>query len=110
MPIKPRTIPAATRAIPPKALLALSDAVRQRLGDAAVVLGTAVDGRVHLVWREVDGPRVRPPTTRGFGLHIIDSLIDYELGGDSRVDFEPTGLVCTLRFREPTPAWAADTA
>jgi alanyl-tRNA synthetase len=32
-----------------KALLALSDAVRQRLGDAAVVLGTAVDGRVHLV-------------------------------------------------------------
>ncbi|MGH2764259.1 MAG: alanine--tRNA ligase, partial [Thermoleophilaceae bacterium] len=33
----------------PKALLALSDAVRQRLGEAAVVLGTAVDGRVHLV-------------------------------------------------------------
>jgi alanyl-tRNA synthetase len=32
-----------------KALLALSDQVRQRLGDAAVVLGTAVDGRVHLV-------------------------------------------------------------
>ena len=32
-----------------KALLELSDAVRQRLGDSAVVLGTAVDGRVHLV-------------------------------------------------------------
>ena len=32
-----------------KTLLALSDAVRQRLGEAAVVLGTAVDGRVHLV-------------------------------------------------------------
>jgi alanyl-tRNA synthetase len=32
-----------------KALLELSDAVRQRLGDAAVVLGTAADGRVHLV-------------------------------------------------------------
>jgi alanyl-tRNA synthetase len=32
-----------------KALLALSDAVRQRLGDAAVVLGTTVDGRLHLV-------------------------------------------------------------
>ncbi|HEU0024895.1 MAG TPA: alanine--tRNA ligase, partial [Thermoleophilaceae bacterium] len=30
-------------------LLELSDTVRQRLGDAAVVLGTAVDGRVHLV-------------------------------------------------------------
>jgi alanyl-tRNA synthetase len=33
----------------PKALLELSDAVRQKLGDAAVVLGCAVDGRVHLV-------------------------------------------------------------
>ncbi len=32
-----------------KALLELSDAVRQRLGDSVVVLGTAVDGRVHLV-------------------------------------------------------------
>jgi len=32
-----------------KALLALSDRVRQKLGDAAVVLGVAVDDRVHLV-------------------------------------------------------------
>ena len=32
-----------------KALLALSDRVRQTLGDAVVVLGTAADGRVHLV-------------------------------------------------------------
>jgi alanyl-tRNA synthetase len=39
----------AVSAADAKALLALSDAVRQRLGDAAVVLGTAVDGRVHLV-------------------------------------------------------------
>src|SRR4051794_39861820 len=32
-----------------KALLELSDQVKQTLGDAAVVLGTAVDGRVHLI-------------------------------------------------------------
>jgi alanyl-tRNA synthetase len=32
-----------------KALLDLSDTVRQRLGDSAVVLGSAVDGRAHLV-------------------------------------------------------------
>jgi alanyl-tRNA synthetase len=32
-----------------KALLELSDRVKQTLGDAAVVLGTAVDGRVHLI-------------------------------------------------------------
>ena len=33
----------------PNALLALSDTVRQRLGDAAVVLGSAADGKVNLV-------------------------------------------------------------
>jgi alanyl-tRNA synthetase len=41
--VEPVTAPDA------KALRELSDTVRQRLGDAAVVLGTAVDGRVHLV-------------------------------------------------------------
>ena len=33
----------------PRRCSTLSDRVRQKLGDAAVVLGTAVDGRVHLV-------------------------------------------------------------
>jgi alanyl-tRNA synthetase len=32
-----------------KALLDLADRVRGKLGDAAIVLGTAADGRVHLV-------------------------------------------------------------
>jgi alanyl-tRNA synthetase len=32
-----------------KALLELSDRVKQTLGDSAVLLGTAVEGRVHLV-------------------------------------------------------------
>jgi alanyl-tRNA synthetase len=44
-----RLVVDAVSASDAKALLALSDAVRQRLGDAVVVLGTAVDGRVHLV-------------------------------------------------------------
>jgi alanyl-tRNA synthetase len=44
-----RVVVEAVSAPDAKSLLELSDAVRQRLGDAAVVLGTAVDGRVHLV-------------------------------------------------------------
>jgi len=38
-----------------KALLALSDRVARKLGDAAVVLGAAVDGRVHLVAQVTPG-------------------------------------------------------
>jgi alanyl-tRNA synthetase len=44
-----RVVVEAVSAPDAKTLLELSDAVRQRLGEAAVVLGTAVDGRVHLV-------------------------------------------------------------
>jgi alanyl-tRNA synthetase len=44
-----RVVVEAVNAPDAKALLELSDAVRQRLGDAAVVLGAAADGRVHLV-------------------------------------------------------------
>ena len=39
----------AVDAMEARPLLDLSDAVRQKLGDAAVVLGTAHEGRVHLV-------------------------------------------------------------
>jgi alanyl-tRNA synthetase len=44
-----RVVVAPVSAPDANALLELSDAVRQKLGDAAVVLGTAADGRVHLV-------------------------------------------------------------
>jgi len=44
-----RVVVQAVDAPDAKALLELSEAVRQKLGDAAVVLGCAVAGRVHLV-------------------------------------------------------------
>src|SRR5215218_5857 len=44
-----RVVVEAVSAPDAKALLELSDAVRQKLGEAAVVLGAAADGRVHLV-------------------------------------------------------------
>jgi alanyl-tRNA synthetase len=44
-----RVVAQAVDAPDAKALLELSDQVRQKLGDGAVVLGTAADGRVHLV-------------------------------------------------------------
>jgi alanyl-tRNA synthetase len=44
-----RVVAQVVEASDAKALLALSDQVRQTLGDSVVVLGTAVEGRVHLV-------------------------------------------------------------
>ncbi len=44
-----RVVVEAVEVPDPRALLQLSDTVKQRLGEAAVVLGSAGDGRVHLV-------------------------------------------------------------
>jgi alanyl-tRNA synthetase len=44
-----RVVVQAVASMEARELLDLSDAVRQKLGEAAVVLGTALEGRVHLV-------------------------------------------------------------
>lgn len=47
-------------------------------------------------WREIGGPPVRPPKSRGFGATLIERAIAYEFDGESRLDFQPDGLVCRL--------------
>jgi alanyl-tRNA synthetase len=44
-----RVVVQAVEGMDARELLDLSDAVRQKLGESAVVLGTALEGRVHLV-------------------------------------------------------------
>ena len=53
-------------------------------------------GRFRLEWREMDGPPVTPPTRRGFGSRLLENGLAYDLGGEVRLAFEPTGLVCTI--------------
>ncbi len=54
-----KVVTALSAAADAKELLALSDRVAQKLGDAAVVLGTSVDGRVHLVAQATPGAVAR---------------------------------------------------
>jgi PAS domain S-box-containing protein len=53
-------------------------------------------GTFRLSWSERNGPTVVEPRTRGFGTRLIQSGI---AGQSSHVDlqYEPTGLVCTLQ-------------
>ena len=46
-----------------------------------------------LLWEEKGGPSVTPPARAGFGTVLIDRSIPYELGGESRVSYDPSGLV-----------------
>ncbi len=51
-----------------------------------------------IIWREVGGPPVRAPTRQGFGTTIIDQVIPFELNGESRVDYLPSGVQAILKL------------
>jgi CheY-like chemotaxis protein len=49
-------------------------------------------------WRESGGPAVAPPTRKGFGSTIIDRSIPYDLGGEARIDYKPSGVEAEFRI------------
>jgi two-component sensor histidine kinase len=52
--------------------------------------------KLRMVWTEMGGPLVQPPTRRGFGSTLIEQNITRELGGTIEKNFDPGGLVCTM--------------
>ena len=60
------------------------------------VTWTVADGRLALSWRERGGPKVIPPTRRGFGSRLIERSLKGEMGGEAVLDFAEDGLVCRV--------------
>lgn len=56
----------------------------------------AQDGKLHLHWRESGGPRVVPPTRRGFGSRLLEDGLSRDLDGHMRVEFAPDGVFCSM--------------
>jgi two-component sensor histidine kinase len=52
--------------------------------------------KLQLVWKEIGGPSIQPPTRRGFGSALLEQSITRELGGTVTRDFDPAGLTCTI--------------
>jgi two-component system CheB/CheR fusion protein len=52
--------------------------------------------RLGLRWMETGGPDVEKPTRRGMGLRVIEGGLMHELGGRSRIDFDPSGVQCLI--------------
>jgi PAS domain S-box-containing protein len=57
--------------------------------------------RLHLQWREKDGPAVTPPSRRGFGSRVTERGLPHELGGAVEMDYAPSGVVCTIDVPAP---------
>lgn len=98
--------------IPPRMALALAMAL-QELATNAVKYGALSNGigqirvhwrlntestpsRLHLIWTETEGPPVHKPARRGFGTRLIERSLAQDLDGEVRIEFAPTGVVCTV--------------
>jgi|GEM_PF-1234022 len=51
------------------------------------------------LWREIDGPRVNPPSRVGFGTRLIERGLAADLNGEVRIDYPADGVICTIRAR-----------
>jgi PAS domain S-box-containing protein len=51
--------------------------------------------RLHLLWREQEGPPVTPPASRGFGSQLIERGVR-ELGGAVSNEWDRKGVVCRI--------------
>ncbi|WP_336485204.1 sensor histidine kinase [Methylobacterium nigriterrae] len=60
------------------------------------VEGTAEAGRLAFTWCERGGRRARPPTSKGFGLNLLERTLAYDLKGRCLLDFAPEGLTCRI--------------
>jgi two-component sensor histidine kinase len=49
-------------------------------------------------WRERGGPRVAAPHRQGFGSRFIEGSVASELQGKVKLDYDPAGLVCTMKI------------
>ena len=54
--------------------------------------------RLHLVWRESEGPPVAPPDRQGFGSLLIERSLAYEFQARVEVQYRPDGLRCEMEL------------
>jgi two-component sensor histidine kinase len=65
---------------------------------------------IRLRWEEKDGPRVTPPSRRGFGSRLIERSLSAALGGEAAIGFAPSGVVCMIAAAIPPSIGAHDVA
>lgn len=106
--------------VPPKVALALGIAFHElatnavkygafsnKAGSVSIIwtIEPSPEGnRLVLCWQEKGGPRVTPPSRKGFGTRVIERGLAHELEGTAYLDYRLDGLVCTISFPAPPGA------
>lgn len=65
-------------------------------GRVLVETSTDATGNVTIVWRELGGPPVMPPTRRGFGTAILEQVIAFEVEGTSTPKYLRSGFTLDM--------------
>jgi len=65
-------------------------------GRVDIAVTETADGGLSIVWRESGGPTVAAPSRWGFGSRLLERGVAMEVRGEVKLDFQPSGLVCTI--------------
>jgi PAS domain S-box-containing protein len=101
--------------LPPRQALALSLALHE-LCTNAIKYGalsnqtgridlawSSASGGLQIEWVESGGPAVSPPARRGFGSRLIERALARDLDGVVTLDFDPSGVRCSMEARLGQP-------
>jgi len=65
---------------------------------------------IALSWKEDGGPPVVPPKRKGFGSVLLERMVKAQLDGETKIEFRPEGVACTVTAKLPKLNVAADRA
>lgn len=54
------------------------------------------EGMLRLDWEESGGPPVAPPTQKGFGSRLLEEFVGRDLGGNTKLNFDVSGVRCSI--------------
>ena len=66
-------------------------------GEVSLSWTVGEDG-IRLVWTERGGPPAEEPSVRGFGTHLVQSVLPNQTGGEVELRWEERGLSCEMRI------------
>lgn len=55
-------------------------------------------GDLVVMWREAEGPLVKPAARRGFGSIVVEQSIPFELQGEALIEYPPEGARATFKI------------
>jgi two-component system, chemotaxis family, CheB/CheR fusion protein len=70
----------------------------------SVEIGWEIETSQHRLrwhWIETGGPPVKKPSRRGMGSRVIEKGLMHEFGGEARIDFDPSGVQCSIDIPLP---------